>query len=99
MVVLGVDNSGAGVEIKSRLIEPKKYEIEDLKSCLADLQNICDSILALTDNKIKTSIQILLNAALLYTSYLDGNIKDCGGVGFKSIDDTLDFLYNLENKK
>jgi hypothetical protein len=75
-----------------------KFEIDDIKYCLADLQTLHTAILKLVGNQNR-AVEVLIDSLMLQVVFLDGHIKDCGGVGFSSIDDTLDFVYNLEHNE
>lgn len=76
-----------------------KFEIEDVKYCLADLQTLHSAILKLVGKENSKAIEVLIGSLMFQTVLLDGHIKDCGGVGFSSIDDTLDFVYDLEHNE
>lgn len=77
----------------------EKYRIEDLKNSISDLQTIYTAILTIAENKNKIAIETLINSALNCSADIDRQITECGGVGFTSIDSTLDFIYDLENNK
>lgn len=90
-------------------IEDLKTELADLQALYAailalyrlDAKDLALYSMSVTDKMRKNTIavEVLLNETLHFAANLDRDIKHLGGVGFTSIDSTLDFIFDLENGK
>lgn len=86
-----------------------KTELADLQALYAaiialyklDAKDLSLYNMSMTDKMRKNTlpVEVLLNETLEFAANLDSDIKNLGGVGFTSIDSTLDFIFDLENGK
>ena len=70
--------------------------IEDLQNSLSILRELQTTILSLSEKKY--AAELLLDAALMQATTIDDQIKELGGNGFTSIEDTAEFIYDIEKK-
>ena len=70
--------------------------IEDLQNSLSILRELQSTISYLST--AQNAISLLLDVALSQAATIDNQIKELGGNGFTSIEDTAEFIYDIEKK-
>lgn len=74
-----------------------ELDIQDLKTYLKALRDFQKVIV---DNSKSTEVAYcLLDAAFCEVALIENSIKNLGGTGFISIDDTADFIWKLTHKE
>lgn len=68
--------------------------LEDLQDSFNDLRELYGLIIEISNNK--AAARVLLDAALFECACVNNSIQDLGGNGFSSLDDTADFIFDVQ---